>query len=259
MKNKKLIYKDNRLIQEAAFNLSLSEHRIILLCLAKCNSWEKIPDNHEFIISVDDIHNELGISKSSAYQDLTVAVNKLWDNYIQFDPNDPETKMRWLSAKVHRSAKSEISLYLTSEILPFISELKNRFTRYDLKNVAKFKSAYSFRFYELMMSWQGKDQITVTVDWIREVFDLGDKYPAIADLKKNVLLPALNDINNTSNLNVTYKQLKKGNVITHFIFKYSVKDFENDTPKKITKPFILKHAKPGETWEQAKFRLSKAG
>jgi hypothetical protein len=108
MKNKKLIYKDNRLIQEAAFNLSLSEHRIILLCLAKCNSWEKIPDNHEFIISVDDIHNELGISKSSAYQDLTVAVNKLWDNYIQFDPNDPETKMRWLSAKVHRSEKSEI-------------------------------------------------------------------------------------------------------------------------------------------------------
>jgi plasmid replication initiation protein len=72
-------------------------------------------------------------------------------------------------------------------------------------------------------------------------------------------LPALNDINNTSNLNVTYKQLKKGNVITHFIFKYSVKDFENDTPKKITKPFILKHAKPGETWEQAKIRLSKLG
>jgi plasmid replication initiation protein len=257
MKNKKLIYKDNRLIQDAAFNLSLSEHRIILLCLAKCNSWEKILDNHEFVISVDDLHHELGISKSSAYQDLTVAVNKLWDSYIQLDTNNPESKMRWLSAKVHRTAKGEISLYFTSQILPFISELKNRFTRYDLKNVAKFKSAYSFRFYELMMSWHGKNQITVTVYWIREVFELGDKYPAIADLKKNVLLPALNDINNTSNLTVTFDQVKKGNVITHFIFKYSVKDFENVALKKITKPFILKHAKPGESWDEAEIRLSK--
>jgi len=259
MKKKSLIYKDNRLIQDAAFNLSLSEHRIILLCLAKCNSWEKIPDNHEFIISVDDLHNELEISKSSAYQDLTVAVNKLWDSYIHLDTNNPESKMRWLSAKVHRTAKGEISLYFSSQILPFISELKNRFTRYDLKNVAKFKSVYSFRFYELMMSWQGKNQIKVTVDWIREVFDLGDKYPAIADLKKNVLLPALVDINNTSNLTVTFDQVKKGNVITHFIFKYAVKDVENDTPIKITNAFILKHARPGETWEQAKIRLSKTG
>jgi len=259
MKKKSLIYKDNRLIQDAAFNLSLSEHRIILLCLAKCNSWEKISDNHEFIISVDDLLNDLEISKGSAYQDLTIAVNKLWDSYIQLDPNNPESKMRWLSAKVHRTAKGEISLYFSSQILPFISELKNRFTRYDLKNVAKFKSVYSFRFYELMMSWQGKNQITVTVDWIREVFDLGDKYPAIADLKKNVLLPALDDINKTSNLNVTYKQLKKGNVITHFIFKYSIKEIENETPKKITKADIQKLARPGESWEQAKTRLLKAG
>lgn len=106
------------------------------------------------------------------------------------------------------------------------------------------------------MSWKDKSEITVEVKWIREVLQLGNKYPVIADFKKRVVLPALADINRASNLNVTYDELKKGNVITQFVFKYKPKDSENK-PKKITKAYILKNAKPGETWEQASARLNK--
>ena len=258
MKNKLVIAKDNKLIQKSAFTLSLAEQRVILLCLAKWNSQEKIPDNREFIVSVDDFYSDLEVSRESAYRDLRVAVNKLYEQNIYLDPNNPESKMRWLAAKVHRKDKGEISLYFSTQIIPYISELKNCFTRYKLKDVAKFESSYSFRFYELLASWEDRAEIKIAVSWIREALQLEDKYPAIADLKKNVIVPALADINNFSNLSVAlpFKQIKKGNVITHFVFKYAPKPGENN-PEKINKAYILKHARPGETWEQASNRLRK--
>lgn len=256
MTNKLSISKDNLLIQAASSNLSLNEQRIILLCLACWDSREKIPENREFIVSVDDIHSNWGISKDAAYKALEDAADKLYEQSIFLDPNDPKSEMRWISAKIHRKEKYEISLFFSPQIIPFISGLETCFTTYKLKDVIKFESSYSFRFYELLASWKDKGEIKVEIEWIREVLQLGDKYPVIADLKKRIVLPALADINKTSDLMVTYEQVKKGKSIRAFIFKYAPKKIEKKPPR-ITRAYIEKYARPGESYQQAHDRLSK--
>jgi plasmid replication initiation protein len=145
MNGKMMVCKDNKLIH-AGYTLTLTEQRVILLCLAKWDSRKKIPDDHEFIISVDDLSKEIGIARENAYRDLRSAVNSLYSRTIKLDPNDPDTEMRWLYQKVFFKEKGVVALRFSPSLLPYISELKERFTSYRLRDVAQFKSSYSIRF-----------------------------------------------------------------------------------------------------------------
>lgn len=252
-----VVTKDNKLIQSFGFDLSLYEQRILLLCIAKMDSRKKPPYN-TFTLHVDEFHQELGLCKNALYDRLDDAINRLFDRIIYFDPNQRKSKMRWIFREEYQTGQGEITLTFTPHVMPYLSELKSRFTTYKLKNVAKFTSAYSFRFYELFCSWKDKQELKLEVSWIKQSLDLADKYPDIGDFKKRVIIPALDDINTFSDLNVTFTQVKRGKVITHFIFRYAPKHAEKK-PKKITHAYIEKNAKPGETWEQARVRLSKIG
>lgn len=104
----------------------------------------------------------------------------------------------------------------------------------------------------------------VSIDWLRESFQLQKKYPAMKDLKKWVIEPALNDINTASDLWVDYQQQKTGKKVTHFIFTFGLKEelkkkkSVRKKPEKIdiySDSFLSKHARPGETKDQAIRRL----
>ncbi len=221
MESKLIVAKDNQLIQ-AGYTLSVSEQRVILLCIAKLDSRQKIPSNHEFTLSVDDLHRETGVTRENAYRDLRNAVKSLYDRTIYLDPKDTYNEMRWLLKKGTVQPGGTVSLVFSPLILPFLTELKERFTTYKLKDVAKFKCSYSIRFYEILVQWKGRNELPVEVAWLRDILQLGDKYPKISDLKKYVLLPALKDINEFSNMRVSFEQRKRGKDITHFIFKYAI-------------------------------------
>jgi plasmid replication initiation protein len=91
---------------------------------------------------------------------------------------------------------------------------------------------------------------------------LGDKYPAIKDFKKWVIEPAVTQINEHSDLKLSYGQRKTGRVVTHLLFSFSPKQPQNPKPAKTEKTgalsdeYVSKHALPGESWEQARHRLS---
>jgi plasmid replication initiation protein len=251
-----IITKANQLIRQSGYELSLIEQRILLLCIGKMDSMNKTVSN-VFTLSVDDFNAELGLSKDNVYNNLNHAVKRLYERDIYLDPTNPDSKSRWIYRKIHTLGEGKITISFTPEIMFYLSELKTCFTSYKLKDVAEFESSYSFRFYELLMSWKNKTELKVEVSWIREALQLGDKYPDIYNLKRKVINPALTDINAFSNLNVTLiKQIKIGKKITHFIFKYEPKTLEKK-PIKITRALIEEHARPGETYQQVHDRLLK--
>lgn len=253
MASKLMVSKGNQLIH-AGYTLSISEQRVILLCLAKLDSRQKIPNNYEFSISVDDLHNEIGITRENAYRDLRNAVDSLYNRTIKLDPDEPGTERRWLYEKAFFKSDGSVTLFFSPSIIPYISELKKRFTTYRLKDVAKFKCSYSIRFYEVLMQWKDKTELKVEVSWIRGALQLGDKYPRVSDIKKYVVIPAINDINNFSNLTVTFSQVKRGREVTHFVFNYSICGVNDNAA--ITTTCVENKDKPGgKVWEETKNRL----
>lgn len=250
-----VVTKGNEMIQ-ASYSLSVSETRVILLCLSKIDSRKPLTLDYEFTITVDDFHDELGVDRATAYRDLRAAVDRLYERSILIDASDQGSMIRWLCKKAYFRLKGEVNIAFSPQLLPYISELKNRFTSYKLKDVAKFKSSYSVRIYELLMQFKDGYQRKFAVNELREILDLGSKYAKIIDLKKYVLIPALKDINEHSNLVVALSQEKRGKEITKLIFKYSIRGVI-DTKKKLTKEYIAKNAKIGESWESARERLER--
>ena len=78
----------------------------------------------------------------------------------------------------------------------------------------------------------------------------------IYDFKRFVIEPALQDINKTSDMWVRYTQRKTGRRVTHLTFEFGLKSTPKTKPKRLTKKYIEQNSFPGESWENAKKRLS---
>lgn len=111
------------------------------------------------------------------------------------------------------------------------------FTQYLLSNTVKFKSVYSVRLYELLVQWKNSDLRKMPmfeVDKLRGQLGIDtNQYQMIADFKKRVLDKAISEINEHSDLVVSYEQVKEGCVISGFRFKIRVKQVEKDQDKPI--------------------------
>ncbi len=177
-------------------------------------------------------------------------------------------KGRWVSAASYIDGAGAIQLQFSGVVVPYITKLEAEFTSYRLEKIANMSSAYGIRLYELLMQWGSVGRREIELEWLRKALMVESEYKAIKDFKKWVIDVALSQINEHSDLTVSYDQRKTGRNVTHLIFTFSPKEepkSKKAKPKKRTEPlpcsreYIEKHALPGETWEQAERRLRAIG
>jgi len=121
-------------------------------------------------------------------------------------------------------------------MIPYISQLKEQFTKLNLKDVFQFSSFYSFRFYLMMMQFKETGFCKISIAELRDSLDLNNKYQLFADLKKWVIDTAIDEINEKSPHTVGYELIKKGRTYTHLEeikFKKKAKETSNRCPDTI--------------------------
>jgi len=96
----------------------------------------------------------------------------------------------------------------------------------DLMIIKGLNSVHSITLYELVKDYENAEIPKMSIQKLREIFGVTDKYPRIYDLKKNVLNVACNELNNNENINfyVSYKLYSKGRKYTHIKFFIQKKD-----------------------------------
>ncbi len=75
-----------------------------------------------------------------------------------------------------------------------------------------------FRWNSCATSWSFRREWEVPVGAFREMMGLEDRYPKIAELKRNVVEPAMRDVNEFTEFRIRFGQRKVGRTITHFQF-----------------------------------------
>lgn len=246
------VVKSNKVI-EASYMLSLSEQRVLLACIAQIDSRSELTENYRFEITASGMADLAGLdSLSNAYRDLKKAAEKLYERSVIIDDPDPanpqiaQRKTRWISSIDYVPGEGKLVLSFSFGIIPYLSQLSREFTQYKLKHVAKFESVYSIRLYELLVQWSSAGEREIEVEWLKNQFQVDDKYSRLTDLKKRVIEPAVAEINEHSNFWVSYGQRKLGRTVTHFQFKFGLKNQPKEV-KHITEEEIKQKARPGET------------
>ncbi|GIM32182.1 replication initiation protein [Paraclostridium bifermentans] len=115
--------------------------------------------------------------------------------------------------------------------------LKEGYTPVNLNIWLTLKNSYAQRFYELLRLWSSsKNSINYKVSELRELLILENKYPKYSELRKRVIIPAINELNSTGYFEISYDENKKGRNIESIDFY--VKDL--DKRKYFTKDGMIK-------------------
>ena len=235
--NNLIVYKANEVI-EAGYKISLNEQRVVLACISQIDSKKALLKTDKFELSAKDFAVIFEVSEKRAYQALTEVTDNLFNRYIVIDnpyPDEPDVtkiKTRWISSIRYKQNEGKIILRFAQDILPYLSSLEGCFTKYELKYIGKMTSIYGIRLYELLMQWRSTGKREIEIDWLKQQFEIEDKYASIKDLKLKVIDPAVKDINTHSNFTVSWTQRKTGRRVTHLTFEFAEKKLAKTKTKK---------------------------
>ena len=207
------VFKSNDLIQKSRFNLSLQEQKILLYLISQITPYDEDFQLYEF--SVSDFCRICGMSPTAGgnYTELKSAIKSICDKslWIQLAEGE-ETLLRWIEKPYINKRSGTIKIRLDKDMRPFLLQLKENFTSYELIFTLKFSSKYSIRLYELICSIHYHDLETYKrnygLDELRQLLG-AENYTTWQALKERVLVPAMNEINKFSDKNLSINPIKK--------------------------------------------------
>lgn len=221
-----LVTKHNELI-ESSYRLTLMEARIIFYGLSLVNPTAK-DFNYQFKIDIKAFAKMFGLENSKdLYGHLkTAAMDKFWLREFTFPTaNDRKLRVGWLSGIEYSDKEGYLKIFINPQLQPFLHQMHNNFTSYHLENIAKFKSIYSVRFYEIALMQLKKSPRNVVsfkmlISEIKETLEINEKYSRFSNFKGRVIDVSKKEINRHSDIKFSYEVIKQGR--TPYEIKFTV-------------------------------------
>jgi plasmid replication initiation protein len=240
MKNE-LVVKDNALIN-ASYNLEVTEQRLILLAIINAReTGQGITADSKLEIHASDYATQFNVAKETAYEALKSAVNNLFERQFSFKEEHKNTgktgivRSRWVSRIKYVDELAVLEITFAPDVVPLITRLEQHFTSYQIKQVSQLTSKYGIRLYELLIMWRSVGKCLFSIDDLRFKFGIEPhEYKQMGHFKSRVLEPAIKQINEFTDITVSYEQKKTGRVISGFEFKFKLKN-QPPKEKKISK------------------------
>ena len=132
----------------------------------------------------------------------------------------------------------QVSFIVDSRVWDVLLDFSRGFSRYDIEVAFRLESCYSMRFYELMACQ--KEPITYSIDALRRIFKLEDKYAFTKDFIKRVVESSKIELDQKSPVSFTYAPVKNGKRITQLIFfpvRFNALDSSDDDHRMILRKY----------------------
>ena len=236
-----LIVKSNQVV-EAGYELTTNEQRLILLGISKIPKEQDINPYFGYEVTAQEFATAYNIHPKTAYRELREASNKLYERSIIIRNEQQTMKLRWASSIIADNPYptdvfpdehwKRVVIFFNPQILPYLSNLKANFTQYLQSDISDVSGAYTIRFYELICQYRTIGKREVSIQDLRFILNIGDKYPLFYDFKKRVIEPAIKEINEKTPMQISYEQKKKGKTIVGIVLNFKEK------PKKESKPTV---------------------
>ena len=235
MSKSDLVVKSNRL-NSAIQNLTLAELRIIQLAIVDARETGKGLST-DTPLRIDGLRyaEAFNTTRQNGYIRMKEAEETLFNRRFSFidDSDGKVVKSRWIQRVKYLDDEGAIELAFTMDVVKAITRLDGAeefFTKYLLNQTANLSSVYSVRLYELLVQWKTAVKTpTFALTTFRQQLGLANnEYKAMCNFKARVLDLAVNEINEKTDLTVSYTQEKRGRTISGFKFTVRTKDKPKD-------------------------------
>lgn len=225
-----LIVKDNKIIQNIIkrnYTLSLLEQKVLGFFISLIKPLKDITDKPQYVYTFDVkmFCKVCGIDYNNGknYANIKNIIQQLSDHSFWIENNGVKILLRWIDSAKIQEHSGKISIRFSPEITPYLFDLKEQFTQYELYQILAFKSSYSIALYELLKSHAFKEELIISIEDLRHYLVIEDKYKEFVNLRRRVIEPSIKEINDFTNLKVTWTGSKKGKHYVSLTFKISIK------------------------------------
>ena len=214
----KLVVKDNQLIM-SAYELSLDETRLVMACIEKSHrnryslSNSPLSPSIKISLSAAEYADIYKVPMKAAYKALSLASDELYERSIDMPLTDEAgfRRVRWLQEQaLYESGR--VTLVFSEMVSICLKQLASTVTMYRLEQAARLKHKHTIRIFELLQSSildSGKGIWRVSLEELKHLLVLEDKYDRWSDMKKRVIDPSINSINKDTSLEVSWRICEK--------------------------------------------------
>lgn len=218
----KTVVKANTLIQQSRFSLSTQQQKILLYIISQIEPWHEEFTLYSF--EIKEFCKVCGIEpKGDMYNLIKAQIKDIADKSLWIETENGETLVRWIEKPYIDKKRGRIQIKLDEDMKPYLLQLKEKFTEYELIYTLNFKSKYSIRLYEYLKSlhFDKFKEYTKTIPIATFQRLLDSTYKEFKDFHTRVLKPAQKEINLYSDIIFDYELIKQGRKATEI--KISVK------------------------------------
>lgn len=231
------VIKSNALIENKG-KMSTLEQKIFLGLISEIRIEDT--DFNEYRIDVEQMRKLVGSENKAFYLELKDACKALTsrtvtiEREVEVESNGKLKKRKsflvlsYLASAEYVDGENAVKIEIASKLKPYILQLKNEFTQYQLKNIMSMKSGYSIRIYELVKQYQNlaTKKRRIDLQELKEFLGVKNEYARFYDFEKNVLKVAEQEISEQTDIVLTYEKIKKGRNIIAIDFSFTVKPKE---------------------------------
>lgn len=230
-----LVVKGNELIQKNRFELSLQEQKTVaFICsmikpIDALDRAKGVPYQLEYVFNIRDYCKICGIDYDSGknYADVKATLKRLRDRSMWITMADgSETVVSWLDRVTTNKKSGLAKVRIDDRLAPYLFDLGQRFTQYQLYNILAMKSAFSVRVYELLKSYAFQHTKIFDLDELKRLLMVDDvkSYQNYKDFRKKVLEVSEKEINENTDLYIQYAPIYRGRKVVKISFDISYKN-----------------------------------
>lgn len=221
------IYKNKKLNNANFGDFTLNDYQVFLQLiskLGKVTEFGKYQQSDQLerthTLTAQEFAKSFNIEPKHAYTVIKQAVKKLMKTSIILEQYDLfstcEINVCSKAEYIHNEGK--IVIKFTDDIMPYLAQVSKKFVLYNLKEVSNFGSLYSTRLYELIQEFKDTGFVTKSIQQLRDVFAVGNKFVKYNDFKKRTFAHAVDEINSQYDMNLTFNEIKEGRTVVAITF-----------------------------------------
>lgn len=208
-------------ITQAFRDMSIDEKRLIILASTLVRLTEAT-EQKPIEVLASEFHRFSGVDEKSAYKQMKLASKKLMKrSFVYDDKNGVETEVQWVIRSKYNDGF--VTIFFTNEVIQLLKvfDSVNPYTKYLKDDVLALRLTYSIDLYHLAKKYQGMGGFNISLEDYRKELGTPKSYNRINNLKDNAVDPVIKEINNKTDLNISYENIKRGKEVTGL--KFTVK------------------------------------
>ena len=215
---KQLIVKSNEVIQKSRYKLSTQQQKLVLYMISKIRPTDT--EFKQYTFDLKDLCQILNVNiQGSNYLKFRDSMQHIADSSFWLKIDGKDKLYRWIDDIEIEPKSTIVRIKFDEDLKPFLLQLKESFTQYQLENVICFDCKYSFRLYEILKSYGFKGVFTISVKELKQRLLIENKYERFTIFKSKVLNKAIEEINKYTDINIEYRLIRQNRTITDIEFE----------------------------------------